>query len=157
DAVRTLPHSPASESRRPRIFVWDMAEEPQSRPLGDHETTITQLAYSPDNKWLASVSFDQTIKVWNIQTNTLSHVFHDQAGVYGVDFSPDSLRLATASGDGTVKVWSLPDAPPRTINVGALVGNVAFNRDGTRLAGSCYGNLIVWDAASCRELWKSRC
>ncbi len=64
------------------------------------------MAFSPDSQTLASGSWDQTIKLWNLangqELRTLSG--HTNA-VPSVAFSHDGHTLASGSDDETIKIW----------------------------------------------------
>jgi WD40 repeat protein/tetratricopeptide (TPR) repeat protein len=114
---------------------------------------------------LASGSFDQTVKVWNMQAAP-----GDPAGdpltlkghtgeVYSVCFSPDGQRLASASFDQTVKVWDLGTGKVvHSLRHSSAVFSVCFSpqtssgRTGPRLAtGSEDGAVKVWDVSRSTE------
>ncbi|MBM3839996.1 MAG: hypothetical protein FJ398_18930 [Verrucomicrobia bacterium] len=79
--------------------------------LKGHSAEVWSVAFSADGRRLASASWDQTVKVWDIATGqeTLTLKGH-AAPIVSVAFSADGTRLASAILDGTVKVW---DARPR--------------------------------------------
>jgi len=64
------------------------------------------VAFSHNSAWLASVSADSMVKIWNASNGTCLQTLegHSQE-VYSVAFSHNSARLASASWDGTVKIW----------------------------------------------------
>jgi len=69
---------------------------------------VSSIAFSPDSRWLASGSWDKTIKIWDVQTGrevrTLEgHTHH----VYTVAFDSRGSWLASGSEDGTIKLWRL--------------------------------------------------
>lgn len=61
---------------------------------------ITDLAVSPDNRWLAWADLDGDVRVWDLDENELSqfleHPTHTNA--YAVGFSTDSKHLVVAGG-----------------------------------------------------------
>jgi len=74
--------------------------------LRGHASEVYSLAWSPDNKRLASAGQDGTIKVWEAITGKeLLTLRGHEEGVNGVAWSPDGKRLASAGQDQTIKVW----------------------------------------------------
>jgi WD40 repeat protein len=71
---------------------------------------VRSVAFSPDGHWIASGSFDKTVRVWNSETGEpvgLPLIGHTDS-VNGVAFSPDGLQLISGSGDCTIRIWSAP-------------------------------------------------
>ena len=67
------------------------------------------MVFSPDGRWLATVSDDNTGRVWDATSGrALLTVTHD-ASVRGVAFSPDGRWLGTASADKTARIWVLEE------------------------------------------------
>lgn len=75
----------------------------------NHRDDVSALAWSPDNRWLASGSRDGVVKIWDAQTLALARAraAHSMC-VTSVAWSPDSRVLATASLDATVCLWNVP-------------------------------------------------
>ena len=75
--------------------------------LRGHEGAVTFLAFSPRAPWLASVSDDRTVRVWDPSAATALLVFEGhQETVLGATFRPDGLQLATHGDDMTVRLWN---------------------------------------------------
>ena len=48
--------------------LWDVAAGREVHTLTGHANIVTSLAFSPDGRWLATGSWDKTIKIWDVQT-----------------------------------------------------------------------------------------
>jgi WD40 repeat protein len=65
-------------------------------------------AVSPDGKMLASCSWDETVRIWDVTAQLERHRLEGHGGpVYSVAFAPDGKSLASAGGDGAVRLWEL--------------------------------------------------
>ncbi len=74
--------------------------------LQGHDNTVYSVAFSSDGKYLACGSWDNTVKLWSVesQKEVTTLQGHDNT-VYSVAFSPDGKYLASGSADNTVKLW----------------------------------------------------
>jgi len=81
--------------------------------LRGHVGYVWRMTFSPDGRYLATGSWDSTIKVWDLKAlekdpKAEPVTLRGHAGViYGLAFSPDG-RLASGSGStrhGEIKVW----------------------------------------------------
>ena len=77
--------------------------------LSGHTHVVGFAAFSPDGRYLATASDDNTAKVWDGKTGKELLTLRGHAGyVPSVAFSPDGKQLATASGyhgRWEIKVW----------------------------------------------------
>ena len=123
--------------------------------LRGHTDLVHGVAFSPDGSRLATVSDDQTAKVWDAVTGeTLLTLRGHTEPVYGVAFSPDGKRLATASGDKTAKIWDAVSGQELLTLRGHSdsVNGVAFSPDGTFLATASKDRTMrLWDAITGKE------
>jgi WD40 repeat protein/serine/threonine protein kinase len=88
---------------------WDANTYQELHTLRGHMRYVWKVVFSPDGRYLASGSWDSTVKIWDVKTGKELKTLRGHAGfIYGLAFSPDSRYLATASGyagHGEVKVW----------------------------------------------------
>jgi WD40 repeat protein len=126
------------------------------KTLTGHSDSVLSAAYSPDSRYLASGSIDNTIKIWEVATGkelrTLTGHF---SGVYSVVYSPDGRYLASASADNTIKIWEVATGKELRTLTGHSdsVWSVAYSPDGRYLASGNYDNTIkIWEVATGKEL-----
>ncbi len=73
-----------------------------------HSSSVSSVAFSPDGKYLASGSYDSTVKLWSVESQKEVTTLQGHSDyVYSVTFSPDGKYLASGSSDNTVKLWSV--------------------------------------------------
>jgi WD40 repeat protein len=110
------------------------------------------VAFSPDDKILATGSVDGTVKLWDAKRGEeLATLKGHKSWVNCVAFTPDGQTLATGSSDGTVRLWNVVKREDRAVlkvDKGE-VRSVAFGGNGKLLAaGTRYGVVHVWDVAT---------
>jgi WD40 repeat protein/tRNA A-37 threonylcarbamoyl transferase component Bud32 len=163
----------ASASHDQTIKVWDLAQRQvdfqRDEPATGHETfthrghkgPVRGVVYSPDGRFLASASDDQTVKIWNTATGKELLTLREHAGpVRAVAYSPDGQFLASASNDRTVKMWDVAAAQTAFTldqHIGQVV-SVAFHPNGQQLAAATeeagrQGEVKVWDLTTRKALF----
>src|SRR2546429_5219227 len=72
-----------------------------------HSDEITQIAWSPNGRILASGSKDTTIRLWDAQTGqALRSLKGHSFSVHGIAGSRDGHILFSGSGDKTIQLWN---------------------------------------------------
>jgi WD40 repeat protein len=119
----------------------------EKNQLEGHQETVNGISFSPDGKWIATASRDETARLWDLQGNERVIFQGHQGDVYSVSFSPDGQTLATASKDGTVKLWNLRGQELATFKGHeSSVYSVAWSPDGKRIATASRDNTArIWD------------
>jgi hypothetical protein len=130
-------------------LLWRKYHGEQSRLRG-HTGAVTAVAFSPDDRLLASGSADCTIKLWDTASGKEVVTLKGHSDrVTGVAFSPDGKRLLSASADKTMKIFDVV-LGKELLSLAShtdRVDCVAFSLDGRHLAsGSSLDGVLVWDA-----------
>jgi WD40 repeat protein len=98
-----------------RLFRWDLATHALTTVPTEHRGVISSLHYSPDGRYLASISRKTDSSVYFLDPlsgQTLRRFQqHDLCGAW-VALSPDGKYLASTSDDASVRVWHLDAALP---------------------------------------------
>ena len=99
----------------PSVKVWNVDWDAKTytvfRTLKGHRGYVWKVAFSPDDRYLATGSWDSTVKVWDLDAPESAEptTLRGHAGfIQSLAFSPNGGRLASASGyagHGEIKVW----------------------------------------------------
>jgi WD40 repeat protein len=113
-----------------------------------HRDSLYAAALSPDGKKLATGSYDQQIKVWNVADGRELHTLVGHNGaIFDLAFHPNSRVLASASADRTIKLWDT-ERGSRLETFSQPTKEqyaVAFSPDGKKCYGAGGDNRIrVW-------------
>src|SRR5262245_51103221 len=84
--------------------------------LPGHPEIIYSVAFRPDGKYLATASFDRTVKLWDAGAGREVRTFAGPQGhqnlVLSVAFAPDGKTLASGGSDNFARVWEVPQEAP---------------------------------------------
>jgi len=110
------------------------------RDIGNHAQAVYSVAFSPDNRFLCSVSRDQSSRVWDVETGAeISKISLDNPGVAAAVFSPDGKSVATCT-------W-LMEGEPRSVHGVVWIWNAQTGEIVHRsLVGVKPLDSIVWSA-----------
>jgi WD40 repeat protein len=148
DLVHSLAFNPAGTMLASGSFrevkLWTRPETVQRLNLAASTGAVPSVAVSPDNKWIAVASADNTIKLFNLSDSQPVRTFAGHtATVSGLQFSPDSIRLFSSSHDKSVRVWNVADgAIIGRVDLPATANGLALTPDASKIVLACADNLV---------------
>ncbi|PIO74328.1 WD domain, G-beta repeat protein [Teladorsagia circumcincta] len=91
------------------MFLWNPSESKSAvARLTGHQQLVNQVMFSPDTRYIASASFDKSVKLWCGRTGKFIASLRGHVNaVYQVAWSADSRLLVSGSADSTLKVWEI--------------------------------------------------
>ncbi len=128
--------------------------DPATKPLPlKHENDVNAIAFSPNGKYLATASLDNTARVWETTSGKQVACLPHQDSVVAVAFSLDGKYLATASLDKTVQVQEMSSGNIIHLQHEDGVVAVAFSPDGKYLATAGADSIArVWKTTNGRRV-----
>jgi WD40 repeat protein len=94
----------------PRLRIWDIAGE---REIALHKRGTKHfqgLSFTADGQYLATVSNDETVRVWHTQSWHEHTTFTWGIGkLLNIAFAPDGFRAAAGSDSGQIIIWDIDD------------------------------------------------
>ncbi|KAK9235268.1 WD40-repeat-containing domain protein [Lipomyces kononenkoae] len=135
----------------PKIMVWDIEKGEKRLVLKGHTDSIMWVNASPDGEIIASVSWDQTMKLWDTSTGRLVHDIGPTGGQNWVGaFSPDSKYIAFTRGSPSTIVYVhtvLDGSRICIIEVSThWLRSLTWSHEGHHLAaGGRFGVVYVWN------------
>lgn len=149
------------------IGVWDPRQK-EAVSLFSTEFPILAVAVDSVGCQVYSAGIDNEISAWDARKTDCplyKLAGHNDANVTGLDVSPDDNFLVSNGMDNTVRTWDIRpfalddravhvyDGAPSSIE--QSLHRVRYNRGATRIAaGSGDRTAVVWDAHSCKILYK---
>ncbi len=91
------------------VVVWDAEKTVEMDNLEGHRSRIYDIAFSPNDKLLATSSLDGTVRLWDCENlnNQPIELRDHESWVFSVTFSPDGSKLITSSKQKErILIWS---------------------------------------------------
>ncbi len=134
----------------PSAILWDLSTGKSLRALTGHEKSVLCVAFSPDGRFVATGSDDETAVIWEVPSGKRIRTFRPRAGeVICLAFSADGKTLVT----GTcffwhVDLWDVGSGQRLHALKGqkGCINSLAFTPDGKAIAAASADYKIhVWD------------
>lgn len=150
---------PGDRPRSNDTDVWDAVvytteKSEHQMTLTGHTDNIMWTGWSPDEAFIATASWDRTVRIWDASTGQQRYCFDTGLQNWTAAFSPDSRYFATTDGKGYLRIYNLvSDSPTEPYwqylpETGELRrGSLAWHPNGKILAmgGRSFGELLLLD------------
>lgn len=128
-----------------QLLVWNRKTHAQVATLDVHSMVIRDIAFSPDDKLVASVSNDHKVVLvdtasWKMIANWDAH----DGDATGVAWHPAKPLIATTGQDALVRLWSLDGKRVAEAKLPRAGNAVAFSDDGSKLVVATDDKILVF-------------
>jgi len=127
------------------VTVWDYIHKEKKHVFAE---AGVRAVFSPDGNLLATGSWNDNVRLWSLEDNSLIHCFENAGEVISLAFGPDGGQLATSNWEGAVDLWDVASGN-KIISFQAhtaRVWQVAFAPDGeTLFTASSDQTIRAWD------------
>jgi elongator complex protein 2 len=108
------------------VRIWDTRTWREIDSIPGHTLTITQIAFSPDDRHMVSVSRDRNLIVYGRDENNQYKPLLGQKGheriIWGCSWSHDGKFIATGARDKLVKIWDAQNVEQLAQQEGKKIG-----------------------------------
>src|SRR5438034_5624432 len=136
----------AAAGRRGEVRLWREFGQTLHLAWQAHTDIVMSLAFSPDERRLASGSFDGSVKLWDVESRALLWSGRHPKSTLCLALAPDGQQLASGGADGTVRCWEAQlGTPVQELPHPGAVFALAWSPDGRLLAsGDTLGTIRLW-------------
>jgi WD40 repeat protein/transcriptional regulator with XRE-family HTH domain len=138
----------AGGDRQGHMQIWFYKERRLQFVWRAHHSAVSAVAFSPDEQYLASGSWDGVIKLWNSANGALLWTSPGVDVIMSLAFSLDGRSLVSGGTDGRIRVWDVSTgALLQTLNEHASpIFCVAWNLNGKILASAGHDARVrLWE------------
>ncbi len=131
------------------ISFFTYAQLPELRVPVGHAEEVNNARYSPDGKYIITVSNDKTAKIWNAIDGKFLRELKHPDGVTSAMYSPDGKNIVTSCVDGIGRIWNPADGKLLFELKGHSdwMAYAAYSPDGKKIVTASWDNTaIIWDA-----------
>lgn len=141
------PHRPYVQAAE-RALQYAAGKQHERLILYGHKSIVYHASFSPDGRWIATASGDNSARIWDATTgDPLSSLEGHSEEVFNATFSPDGQFVLTTSKDGWAGLWYPPtgELKLKLEDPEGKIVSAAFSPNGRWiLTGSEHGAARLW-------------
>ncbi|KAJ7145659.1 quinon protein alcohol dehydrogenase-like superfamily [Mycena epipterygia] len=144
------------------IAVVDVGTLTERFRLAGHTDAIMWAETSPDDKVIATSSWDKTVRIWSMKSGKSVHVLEGAQGQsWSGAFSPDGELVAAGAGDLMARIWRI-DTGELLHTLGGYapgwwIRSLSFSPDSLHLAAGAHGGTLRvfnTESGTCEQSWQ---
>jgi glucose repression regulatory protein TUP1 len=136
----------------PAFQIWEIKRKRIRAVFKGHTGRIRCIDFSPDGRFLASASYDHTVRMWLVRDGSSKRLSYPNAYDFNsIAFSPDGRYVAAGNDDKHLRIWNARTGHLLKIWKGHTdsVWFIAFRPDGKEMvSGGDDRTWKSWDLSS---------
>ena len=142
------------------ILEYNVKTKKLFNKLEGHTDDVLQTVITPDGNWMASISDDNSLKIWNMKLKSIAKSFnpHDNNDLSCLAISLNGKMISTGARFGITRIWDMPSgsllktfSSSRQHSVTALCFTA---NDKTLCSGGFDSDILLYDIKSGLEAGK---
>ncbi|MEO9870756.1 WD40 repeat domain-containing protein [Ekhidna sp.] len=94
------------------VILWDISKKELIRIISGHQSTVTDIQFSPNGKLLLTTSRDGSARIWDLSDSRKLPIILDDHNdwVFTGSFNPSGSQVITGGGDEYIRTWPVDPA-----------------------------------------------
>ncbi len=104
----------------------------ENQIFNGHEKNISFVCFSPDGRYIATASNDNTGIIWDLNANKKLQIKH-RRDITSIDFSPDGKNILSTSKNRELSIWNFEGEKLYTTELAGAIEMAKYTPDGTKI------------------------